>query len=139
MSAVPLQPLARGAAVTLAGKVPGDSISLIQLDPPEGWVSGLTLPAAWSGTGGAVGGWSPWPEVPVPRQDEPRSQGEMNPTLHLLLADLCCAQIMNGDSVLPNQKKTPNPAAFKLVILQLLGANRNHRALLVQNICGAAK
>lgn len=35
-SAVPLQPLTGDAAATLAGKDPGDGISLIQPDPGEG-------------------------------------------------------------------------------------------------------
>lgn len=39
-----------------------------------------------------------------------------------------------------SEKKTkPNPSAFKMETFRLLGANRNHCALLVQNICGAAK
>lgn len=104
-SAIPLQPLTRDAAATLAGKDPGDGISLIQPDPGEGWVTGLISPSVRSSTSRAMSSGSPRPEVPVPWRDEPRSRGETNPTLHLLLADLRCAQIMNGDSVLPNQNK----------------------------------
>lgn len=102
-SAVPLQPLTGDDAATLAEKDPGDGISLIQPDPGEGWVTGLISLSVRSSTSRAMGSGSPQPEVPVPQRDEPRSRGETNPTLHLLLADLRCAQITNGDSVLPNQ------------------------------------
>lgn len=59
-SAVSLQPLTVGAAVTSGGKAPADSISHTQLDPPEGWVSGVTLPAVWSSSGRA-GQWAAGP------------------------------------------------------------------------------
>lgn len=61
------------------------------------------LEQLWHGR--ALGSRSPPLKAPVLWRDEPQSPGGINPTLHFLLVDLCYAQIMNGDSVLPNQKK----------------------------------